>query len=150
MGGEFRTGRYVTLESIVEDAIRWVQLIPLLSQERTGLPANAVGIVYSTPYTFEAPAGLLERARAVYLEAHIEASDPDSITQVHLADVTAAVSRGLVEANAGARLRSADVLPALVAGNEHGIVIRVSQASANPAATTGVRAVRAIVVLGAG
>jgi hypothetical protein len=89
MGGEFRTGRHVTLESIVEDAFRWVQLIPLLSQERTGLPANAVGIVYATPYTFEAAAALLERAKAVYLEAHIEASNPDSITEVRLVDATA-------------------------------------------------------------
>ena len=150
MGGEFRTGRHVTLESIVEDAFRWVQVIPLLSQERTGLPANAVGIVYTTPYTFETPAAFLERAKALYLEAHIEASDPDSITEVRLVDATAVATRGIVAANAGARLRSADLLPSLVPGNEHGIVIRVSQASANPTATTGVRAVRAVVVLGVG
>jgi len=120
--------------------------LTLLTHQQVGLAADALAVVYTAPYNILISAAMLKWAAAVYIEAHIEASHVDSVTDIELYDVTAALVRGAASANAGARVRSADILAALVAGNEHTVRITVTTASATAGATTGCRRASLIIV----
>jgi hypothetical protein len=122
--------------------------IPVLTDEKAGLAADSTGVKYTAPYKFLISSDLLSCAKAVYIEADIEASNADSVTAVELYDTTAGVVRGSASGNSGDRIRSSDLKASLVAGNEHTVRINVTTASATAGATTGVRAVRLITSLG--
>jgi len=139
-----------TLEKgkLVADTVRLEVPIPVLTNEQTGLAATATGVIYTAPYSFLISSDMLQSAKAVYLEADIEASATDSVTAVELYDATAGAVRGAASANAGDRVRSADLKASLVAGNEHTVRVNVTTASATAGATTGVRRAALILVVG--
>lgn len=133
---------------IAPDAIRLELPLPVLTEAQLGLAADAVGVKYTSAYTFLVSADMLHSAKAAYLEADIEASHADSVTAVELYDATALTVRGAAAANAGDRVRSADLLASLVAGNEHQVRINVTTASATVGATTGVRRAALVLIIG--
>ena len=133
---------------LAADTIRLEVPIPILTNEQTGLAADATGVKYTSAYTLLISADMLQSAKAAYIEADIEASAADSVTAVELYDSTAAVVRGSASGNAGDRVRSADLLASLVGGNEHQARINVTTASATAGATTGVRRAALVLALG--
>ena len=130
------------------DTIRLELPFSILTSEQTGLAADAVGIRYTTPYSFLISGDMLQSAKAVYIEADIEASHIDSVTAVELYDLTAALVRGSASANSGDRVRSGNLLGAVIAGNEHQARINVTTASATLGATTGVRRIALVLTIG--
>ena len=121
--------------------------VELLAHQQISLAADATGVKYTTPYTFLISADMIQQANAFYIEAHIEASVTDSVTAVEFYDETGVAVRGTASGNAGARVRSADFLGSLVAGNEHSVRVNVTTASATAGATTGVRRAALIIAL---
>ena len=133
---------------LAADTIRLEVPIPILTNEQTGLAADATGVKYTSAYTLLISADMLQSAKAVYIEADIEASAADSATAVELYDSTAGVVRGSASGNAGDRVRSADLKASLVGGNEHQARINVTTASATAGATTGSKRAALILVVG--
>ena len=134
---------------LAADTIRLEVPIPILTNEQAGLAADGTaGVRYTTAYTFLISTDMLQSAKAVYIEADIEASNADSVTAVELYDSAAGVVRGSASANAGDRVRSADLKASLVGGNEHQVKINVTTVSATAGATTGVRRAALVLVLG--
>jgi len=133
---------------LAANTIRLELPLSILTNEQTALAADATGVKYTAPYNILISADMLQSAKAVYIEGHIEASAADSVTAIELYDVTAALVRGSASGNAGARVRSADLLASLVAGNEHTARINVTTASATAGATTGVRRIALVLVIG--
>ena len=134
---------------LAADTIRLEVPIPILTNEQAGLAADGTaGVRYTTAYTFLISTDMLQSAKAVYIEADIEASNADSVTAVELYDSAAGVVRGSASANAGDRVRSADLKASLVGGNEHQVKINVTTVSATAGATTGVRRAALVLVVG--
>lgn len=130
------------------DTIQVPIYLPLLTNEQTGLAADSGGVKYTTPYHWLADTNVKKHLKALYIEAHIEASHADSRTDIELYSESAAVVRGFVRANAGARVRSADFVAALVEGEEHSVRVNVTTASTTAGATTGCRMARLVMLYG--